>query len=86
MQIQKVTLEDAQELLNIYAPYVKNTSISFEYEVPSVEEFCSRITAISSKYPYIKAVDDDGAIVGYAYANSFNEVGVSDEQFSKDFF
>ncbi len=67
MEIQNVTIEDAEELLNIYAPYVKYTAITFEYDVPSVEEFRQRIVNISDRYPYIKAVDN-GQIVGYAYA------------------
>ena len=70
MTVEKVTIKDAEELLQIYAPYVKETAISFEYEVPSVEEFAERIRHISSHYPYIKAVED-GNILGYAYAGSF---------------
>lgn len=71
MTIERVTKEDAGELLGIYAPYVEETAVSFEYEVPSVEEFAERISNISAKYPYIKAVDDDGVILGYAYAGAF---------------
>ena len=59
--------EDAEELLKIYSYYVENTAITFEYDVPSVEEFRQRIVNISDRYPYIKAVDN-GQIVGYAYA------------------
>ena len=70
MTIEKVTIEDAEELLAIYAPYVRDTAVSFEYVVPSVEEFVDRILQISAKYPYIKAVED-GKIIGYAYANTF---------------
>lgn len=70
--IERVEIKDAEELLSIYAPYVKHTAISFEYEVPSVEEFECRIRQISSKYPYLKAVEN-GHIVGYAYANTFKE-------------
>lgn len=70
MTIEKVTVDDAAALLAIYAPYVQKTAISFEYEVPSVDEFKERITDISSKFPYIKAVEND-VIVGYAYANTF---------------
>lgn len=73
MNIEFVTLKDAEELLNIYAPYVEETAITFEYEVPSLEEFRSRIRDISEKYPYIKAVDEDGTILGYAYAGAFAE-------------
>lgn len=71
MRIERATVEDARELLEIYAPYVENTAISFEYKVPDEEEFRGRIRDISSKYPYIKAVDEDGRILGYAYAGSF---------------
>lgn len=70
MVIREVTESDAQELLEIYTPYVKETAISFEYEVPTLEEFKERIRGISRKYPYLKA-EEDGRIVGYAYANTF---------------
>ena len=72
MKIESVTINDAEELLSIYAPYVENTAITFEYEVPSKEEFIQRIKNISSKYPYIKAVDN-GRITGYAYAGNFKD-------------
>jgi len=68
--IEKVTINDAKALLEIYAPYVRDTAISFEYEIPSIEEFSERIKQISDKYPYIKAIEN-GKIVGYAYATSF---------------
>ena len=72
MRIEKATIEDASELLSIYAPYVRDTAISFEYDVPTLEEFQSRIINISTKYPYIKAVDN-GEILGYAYAKAFSD-------------
>ncbi|WP_029231160.1 GNAT family N-acetyltransferase [Butyrivibrio sp. VCB2006] len=71
MKIEKVTIDDAKELLEIYTPYVEETAITFEYDVPSLEEFKERIKSISSKFPYIKAVDDNGEILGYAYASTF---------------
>jgi len=71
MTIQNVTKNDAEKLLDIYSVYVKNTAISFEYDVPSAKEFESRIENISTCYPYIKAVDDAGNILGYAYAGVF---------------
>jgi phosphinothricin acetyltransferase len=70
LKIQKVNEKDAEKLLDIYAYYVKETAISFEYDVPSVEEFAGRIVRISGRYPYIKAVDDE-RIIGYAYADVF---------------
>lgn len=70
MKIEKVSTEDARQLLEIYAPYVENTAVSFEYEVPEIQEFENRIRAITSEYPYIKAVEGD-EIWGYAYAGRF---------------
>ena len=59
--------QDAEELLEIYAPYVRDTAVSFEYTVPSPEEFRQRIIHTLEKYPYLKA-EKDGEVVGYAYA------------------
>lgn len=61
---------DAERLVEIYAPYVTDTAITFEYEVPSVEEFRSRIEKTLEKYPYIVA-EQNGRIMGYAYASAF---------------
>ena len=59
-------------LLAIYAPYVRETAITFEYEVPSTEEFTRRITHTLEKYPYLVA-EKDHTILGYAYAGPFHE-------------
>lgn len=72
MEIKAVKEEDAEELLSIYAPYVLDTAISFEYEVPSLNEFQERIKRISSDFPYVKAVES-GEIIGYAYASKFKD-------------
>ena len=71
MRIERVLPGDAEALLEIYAPYVEETAISFEYTVPTVSEFRRRIAEISAQFPYIKAVDGDGTILGYAYAGTF---------------
>lgn len=71
MQIVPVQAEDANELIKIYSPYVTETAITFEYKVPSLEEFTARIMNISSKYPYLKAVNNEGNVLGYCYAGAF---------------
>ena len=68
--IRSAAPPDAARLLQIYAYYVANTAISFEYEVPTVEEFRSRIVNTLQKYPYI-VLEEDGVIQGYAYAGAF---------------
>lgn len=70
LKIRAATADDAPELLAIYAPYVRETAITFEYAVPSVYEFAERIAAILKKYPYL-AAELNGEIVGYAYADAF---------------
>lgn len=52
MKIEIASLEDAQELVEIYRYYVEKTAITFEYEVPSVEEFKQRMIHVMEKYPY----------------------------------
>jgi phosphinothricin acetyltransferase len=70
MTIRTATEADAEQLLDIYRPYIEKTAISFEYEVPTVEEFVGRIRKTLKNYPYLVAVED-GEIVGYSYASSF---------------
>ncbi|MBQ9119508.1 MAG: N-acetyltransferase [Lachnospiraceae bacterium] len=69
--IRGVRTGDAAALLAIYAPYVEKTAITFEYEVPTVEEFTARIEQISVRYPYLVAEREDGTILGYSYASAF---------------
>ena len=68
--IRNVTEDDAKALLQIYSYYVENTAITFEYDVPGVEEFQNRIRTITKRYPYL-ALEEDGKILGYAYAGTF---------------
>jgi len=69
-QIRFVRPEDAEELAGIYAPYVRQTAITFEYEPPSPEEFRRRIEGIRQRYPYL-AAEENGRLLGYCYASPF---------------
>lgn len=71
INIRVADVSDAEDLLKIYEPYVKNTAITFEYDVPSIDEFRERIVNTLKKYPYLVA-EVSGMIVGYAYAGSFH--------------
>ena len=70
LQIRPATPNDAAALAAIYAPYVTDTAISFEYTVPTVEEFRRRICKTLEKYPYLVA-EGDGEPLGYAYTAPF---------------
>lgn len=74
-------LTDAAELLAIYAPFVASSDrtlsdVSFEYEVPSVEEFTERIKNISADYPYI-VCEHEGSLLGYVYAHPYMQRGAA---------
>jgi len=64
--------DDSDDILAIYAPYVENTSITFEVEVPGSAEFLSRLRKIKSKYPYLVAGTGE-SIIGFAYAAELME-------------
>ncbi len=68
--IRDAGLSDVDRILEIYAWYVENTVITFEYEVPSVEEFRRRMQHVMTRYPYL-VIETDGVISGYAYAGAF---------------
>ena len=68
--LRTAALLDAERLLEIYRPYVEETAITFEYTVPTIEEFRGRMARVLEKYPYLVA-ERDGTIVGYAYAGPF---------------
>ena len=70
-QIRMAVAEDAADMLRIYAPYVEQTAITFEYETPSVAQFRERIAArLDAGYPWLAALRR-GHIAGYAYAGPF---------------
>ena len=69
--IRDVRPEDAERLVEIYAYYILDTAVSFEYEVPSISEFTNRIEKISRKYPYL-VCEIDGKVVGYVYAGTYS--------------
>ena len=68
IHLRPIREADAPALAAIYAPYVRETAITFEYEPPGAAEFRRRIAAIAPKYPYLVA-ERDGEVLGYAYTS-----------------
>ena len=73
VRLRDASPEDAGKLLDIYSYYVLNTAITFEYEVPSGQEFLSRMEHTFLRYPYLvlEDPDDTSRLLGYAYAGPF---------------
>lgn len=70
--LRLATSSDSEAILKIYGPYIRDTAVSFETDVPAVNEFAGRIESICKQYPYLVYLVDD-RIVGYAYASRHRE-------------
>jgi L-amino acid N-acyltransferase YncA len=70
--IRLATPADAQGILDIYAPYILHTSLTFETEVPHLDAFRERIRSYLIHWPWLLC-EEDGTIMGYAYASRYRE-------------
>jgi phosphinothricin acetyltransferase len=69
--VRAATEEDMAEIARIYGHYVVHTCATFETEAPSREEMAKRRAGILALgLPYL-AAEDEGRVIGYAYANAF---------------
>jgi phosphinothricin acetyltransferase len=73
MSIRVATPQDAQAVLDIYAPVVRDTAISFELEPPSIDEMRNRIVDTLQRLPWLVSVGAQGLVDGYAYASKHRE-------------
>ena len=71
IRLRVARANDAENILSIYAPYIRETAITFEYDVPDTREFRGRIEHTLQRYPYIVA-ECDGRVLGYAYTSAFH--------------
>ena len=60
---------DVPAMLDIYAPFVRNTTVTFEYDVPAQAEFLRRFREITAQFPWL-VWEENGEILGYAYASA----------------
>ncbi|MCW0482716.1 GNAT family N-acetyltransferase [Gaoshiqia sediminis] len=70
VQIRLATPDDAPEILAIYYPYILDTAVTFEEEVPSLDEFRQRINSILEECPFL-VCEIGGQLAGYAYAGPY---------------
>ena len=67
--IRIATETDVPQLLAIYAPYILNTTYTFEYDVPTESEFLQRFRALTLRFPWL-VWEEKGRILGYAYGSA----------------
>lgn len=70
INLRLAEIGDAEQILDIYAPYVLHTAITFEVDVPEIEDFRQRINDAAESYPYL-VCEIEGRIVAYAYAHRY---------------
>jgi L-amino acid N-acyltransferase YncA len=68
--IRPVSLADAKAIADIYNPYIRDTTITFEEEPVSAEEIAQRIEKVTKTYPWI-VWEEDGRVIGYAYGSTW---------------
>ena len=69
--IRPAVYDDAEAIAAIYAPYVTQTAVSFEYVAPTAEEIRLRMEKTLKRYPYFVATVDN-RLIGYAYGGPFH--------------
>ena len=71
ISIRPATPQDADAIAAIYAPYVTDTTISFEVTPPTPQEISERMATTLSTHPYL-VLEEEGEVRGYAYAGRFS--------------
>ena len=72
VHLRYATIDDAPQIVRIYAPYVLNHPYTFELEVPSVEEYKERIKDIMKFFPFFVLEEENGHILGYSCAHYYH--------------
>lgn len=72
MIIRNIKSADIISVLNIYAPFIANSTVTFENEIPNIDSFTNRIEHYVALFPWLVA-DVDGKISGYAYASKYRD-------------
>ena len=67
LQFRAAAREDISAILALYAPFIQNTTVTFEYEVPSLSAFTERFERITEHFPWLVCYDGE-TLAGYAYA------------------
>lgn len=68
LDVRTATAADAAACVEVYRPYVLDTPITFETEVPTVQDIADRI---DTSHEWL-ILEDDGTVLGYAYATRFH--------------
>lgn len=74
MRIETATLADVPAIAAVYAHHVVHGTASFELEPPDETEMAARLgKVLDAGGPWLVARDEDGRVIGYAYASQFRD-------------
>ena len=71
--MRPASAQDAAECLAIYRPYVQNTAISWEIDVPTIGEMAARIDGLRATHEWL-VLERDDQIIGFAYGQPLKRV------------
>lgn len=66
--VRPAAVSDAAAILDVYRNFILNTTVTFEEEVPGVEQYRERMNGIMAEYPFL-VCEDGGRVAGFAYAH-----------------
>jgi L-amino acid N-acyltransferase YncA len=73
VRLRMAKQRDAARICEIYAPFCRETAISFEVVPPNEDTMKQRIQSVTERYPWLVAEGSDGSVLGYAYATQHRE-------------
>ncbi|MEO6996856.1 MAG: N-acetyltransferase family protein [Terracoccus sp.] len=71
--VREAVAADAAACAAIYAPYVTDTTVTFEAQPPDAVELARRIDLAQARHAFLVLEEPDGEVVGYAYGGPFKE-------------
>jgi phosphinothricin acetyltransferase len=72
VEIRTATIDDAPAIARIYNQGIEDRVATLETQLRSSEERAEWLAARGPRHPVIVAVDDSGAVLGWASLNAFN--------------
>ncbi len=67
--IRLATARDVEAMREIYAPYILETTVTFEYTAPTLQAFSRRFAAVTARFPWL-VWEENGRVWGYAYGSA----------------
>ncbi len=71
-RLRFATEQDAEQILNIYKYYVDNSTATFAYTAPTIEEYRRWVADSAKEYPFL-VLEKQGEILGFACAHRWRE-------------